>query len=67
MKKSWIVSRKNANNPLGRKPKYKTQAVNRCKRCGRPRGYIRYFGLCRICARELANSGLLPGIRRASW
>jgi len=40
---------------------------NRCQRCGRPRGYIRRFGLCRICFRELALQGKVPGVVKASW
>jgi small subunit ribosomal protein S14 len=47
--------------------KYKTRVRNRCKRCGRPRGYMRRFGLCRICFRELALEGKIPGVRKASW
>ncbi len=47
--------------------KYKTRVRNRCKRCGRPRGYIRRFGLCRICFRELALEGKIPGVRKSSW
>jgi small subunit ribosomal protein S14 len=50
-----------------RTPKYKVQQHNRCHRCGRPRAYIRYFGLCRICFRQLALVGELPGVRKASW
>lgn len=51
-----------------RKPqKYKVRERNRCHRCGRPRAYIRAFGLCRICFREMALQGLLPGVRKASW
>ena len=50
-----------------KKPKYKTRKVNRCFRCGRRRGYMRKFGLCRICFRELANKGLIPGIKKSSW
>ncbi len=49
------------------KPKYSTRIVRRCWRCGRRRGYMRDFDLCRICFRELANNGELPGIRKASW
>lgn len=49
------------------KPKYKTKFRNRCKICGRPRGYMRKFGICRICFRELVNKGEIPGIRKASW
>ena len=47
--------------------KYEVREVNRCKRCGRPRGYIRRFQLCRICFRELALKGEIPGVRKASW
>ncbi len=49
------------------KPKYKIRHRNRCWRCGRPRGYIRKFHLCRICFRELALSGEIPGVIKASW
>ena len=47
--------------------KYKVREYNRCEKCGRPRGYIRYVGLCRICFREMAFKGLLPGIKKSSW
>lgn len=47
--------------------KYKVRHRNRCKLCGRPRGYLREFGLCRICFRRLANEGQLPGVRKSSW
>lgn len=50
-----------------RKPKYTTREVRRCWKCGRKHGYMRKFNLCRICFRELANSGLLPGVRKSSW
>ena len=50
-----------------REPPFRVRAMNRCNRCGRPRGYIRMAGLCRICFRELALRGQLPGIRKASW
>ena len=50
-----------------RKPKYKTQAYTRCKRCGRPRSVYRKFGLCRICLRELAHNGHIPGMTKSSW
>jgi len=50
-----------------RKPKYKSRIVRRCFRCGRKRGYMRKFGLCRICFRELANQGLIPGVKKSSW
>ena len=47
--------------------KYPTRVRNRCMRCGRPRGYIRRFGLCRICFRELALEGKIPGVVKSSW
>lgn len=50
-----------------RKPKFMSRIVRRCWRCGRPRGYMRDFELCRICFRELANRGEIPGVRKASW
>ncbi|MBI4394637.1 MAG: type Z 30S ribosomal protein S14 [Candidatus Omnitrophica bacterium] len=50
-----------------RKPKFKVQGYNRCRACGRPRGYIRKFALCRICFRELANQGVIPGVTKSSW
>ncbi|MDD5093000.1 MAG: type Z 30S ribosomal protein S14 [Dehalococcoidia bacterium] len=50
-----------------RTPKYKVQHRNRCRLCGRPRAYMRYFDLCRICFRKLANEGQLPGVRKSSW
>jgi len=50
-----------------RKPKFSTRVNRRCWRCGRNHGFMRAFGLCRICFRELANKGNIPGIRRASW
>jgi small subunit ribosomal protein S14 len=46
---------------------YPNQVRNRCVRCGRPRGYIRRFGLCRICFRELALQGKIPGVVKSSW
>jgi small subunit ribosomal protein S14 len=50
-----------------KKLKYKGQYRNRCKICGRSRGYLRKFGLCRICFRERALAGEIPGVRKASW
>ncbi|MEX0594798.1 MAG: type Z 30S ribosomal protein S14 [Patescibacteria group bacterium] len=51
----------------GKKPKFSTREVNRCALCGRSRGYLRKFGVCRICFRERASKGEIPGIRKASW
>ncbi|MBI4436998.1 MAG: type Z 30S ribosomal protein S14 [Candidatus Omnitrophica bacterium] len=48
-------------------PKFKVRGYHRCRRCGRPRGYLRRFDLCRICFRELASRGEIPGIFKASW
>ncbi|RJR32025.1 type Z 30S ribosomal protein S14 [Candidatus Parcubacteria bacterium] len=50
-----------------RKQKYTTRKVSRCWRCGRARGYLRDFELCRICFRELANNAQIPGIKKSSW
>ncbi len=50
-----------------RKPKYSTRQVNRCKLCGRSRSYMRKFGMCRICFREHASRGQIPGVTKASW
>ena len=47
--------------------KYANQVRNRCNKCGRPRGYMRRFGLCRICFRELALDGKVPGVTKSSW
>ncbi|PJE67370.1 type Z 30S ribosomal protein S14 [Candidatus Shapirobacteria bacterium CG10_big_fil_rev_8_21_14_0_10_40_9] len=61
-KKSKIIKQKNL-----KKLKYKIRFRNRCALCGRPRGYLRLFGLCRLCFRELAHKGELPGVKKASW
>ncbi|MDP3947917.1 MAG: type Z 30S ribosomal protein S14 [bacterium] len=50
-----------------KKPKFSTRIVRRCFRCGRKRAYMRAFGLCRICFRELAGRGEIPGVKKASW
>jgi small subunit ribosomal protein S14 len=59
-KKSLIIK---ANKPA----KFSTRGYNRCKVCGRPRGYIRKFQLCRLCFRKYASEGLIPGVTKASW
>ena len=59
-KKSLIVK---SNRPA----KFRVRQHNRCKLCGRPRAYIRKFGLCRICFRENASAGRLPGVVKSSW
>lgn len=50
-----------------KKLKFKVRYRNRCRRCGRPRGYIRKFEMCRICVRQLALQGELPGVTKSSW
>ena len=50
-----------------REPKFSTRADNRCKICGRPHAYLRKYGICRICFRELAYKGEIPGVKKASW
>ena len=59
-KKSLIAKQK-------RTPRYKVRAYTRCNRCGRPRAVFRKFGLCRICLRELAHAGEVPGVTKSSW
>lgn len=59
-RKSLIVKSK-------KKPKFKVRAYNRCPICGRPRAFIRKFGICRICFRSLAAHGKLPGVTKSSW
>ncbi|TML87222.1 MAG: type Z 30S ribosomal protein S14 [Actinobacteria bacterium] len=59
-KKSLVVKQQ-------RTPKFKTRAYSRCNRCGRPRSVFRKFGLCRICLRELAHQGVIPGMTKSSW
>ncbi|MBI2096442.1 MAG: type Z 30S ribosomal protein S14 [Candidatus Taylorbacteria bacterium] len=61
MAKKSVIAR------AARKPKFKTRVVRRCFRCGRRRGYMRQFGLCRICFREYASEGLIPGVKKSSW
>ena len=50
-----------------RPQKFKVREYSRCERCGRPHGVIRKFGLCRICFRDLANQGKIPGVKKSSW
>jgi small subunit ribosomal protein S14 len=50
-----------------RKPKFSTRAYNRCPICGRPRAFLRKYGICRICFRNMALAGELPGVRKSSW
>ncbi|MDA8163156.1 MAG: type Z 30S ribosomal protein S14 [Desulfobacteraceae bacterium] len=50
-----------------REPKFKVRKYNRCPICGRPRGFLRQFGICRICFRKMVSTGLIPGVIKASW
>lgn len=50
-----------------RTPKFSTRVRNRCKLCGRPRGFLRLFLMCRLCFRKFALQGMLPGVKKASW
>jgi small subunit ribosomal protein S14 len=61
------VAKKSLVLKANRKPKFAVRAYSRCQRCGRARAFLRDFGMCRICVRQLASRGELPGIRKASW
>jgi small subunit ribosomal protein S14 len=61
------MSRTSLEVKAGRKPKFPARAYNRCPICGRARAYLRRFGLCRICFRNMALRGELPGVRKSSW
>ncbi len=61
------MARKSLIAKCKRQPKFKARQYRRCGRCGRSRAYMRKFRLCRICFRELAGSGLIPGVIKASW
>jgi small subunit ribosomal protein S14 len=61
------VAKKSMIDKSQRKPRFPVQQHNRCTVCGRPRAYMRRFALCRICFRERALDGLLPGVQKSSW
>jgi len=61
------VAKKSLVNKQQREPRYKVRQYSRCRRCGRPRAVYRKFGLCRICLRELAHEGFIPGMTKSSW
>jgi small subunit ribosomal protein S14 len=61
------LAKKSLIAKANRAPKFKARSYNRCRRCGRPRAFIRKFQLCRICFRELASAGKIPGVTKASW
>ncbi len=72
-RKSLINSQRNrlkaylAAKAEGKKPEFPTRIYNRCTLCNRRHGYMRFFGICRICFRELATEGLIPGLTKSSW
>ncbi|OGD85467.1 30S ribosomal protein S14 [Candidatus Curtissbacteria bacterium RBG_13_35_7] len=61
MAKKGLVVKNNS------KPKFTNRHRNRCKLCGRPRGYLRKFAICRICFRDLVHKGEIPGVKKSSW
>jgi small subunit ribosomal protein S14 len=61
------MAKKALRNKAERKPKFKVRQYTRCQRCGRPRAVYRRFGLCRLCFREMAHNGEIPGITKSSW
>ena len=61
------MAKKALINKAKKEPKFKVRKYNRCPVCGRPRGYIRDFGMCRICFRKYASQGDLPGVKKSSW
>jgi len=61
------LARKALMEKVKREPKFKVRRYNRCPICGRPRAFIRKFGICRICFRNMASHGLLPGVSKSSW
>lgn len=61
------MAKKSLVEKSNKEPKFAVRAYNRCKLCGRPRGYLRMFNMCRICFRKNAHKGILPGVKKASW
>lgn len=61
------MARKAQMERQNRQPKFKVRYRNRCPLCGRARGYLRRFNMCRVCFRQLALEGKIPGVRKASW
>ena len=61
------MAKKSLVAKAARKPKFKVRGYTRCERCGRPRAVYKKFKLCRICFREMAHKGELPGIAKSSW
>lgn len=61
------MARKALINKANAKPKYSTRTINRCQLCGRRHAYMRRYKMCRLCFREYATRGLIPGVKKASW
>jgi small subunit ribosomal protein S14 len=61
------MAKKSMIAKAARTPKYKVRVNSRCSRCGRPRAVFKKFGVCRICLRELAHAGVIPGMTKSSW
>jgi len=61
------MAKKSTQARAQKKPKFSTRIVRRCWKCGRKRGYMRKFDICRICFRELAEKGEMPGVKKSSW
>ncbi|MGD9997709.1 MAG: type Z 30S ribosomal protein S14 [Ilumatobacteraceae bacterium] len=61
------MAKKSQINKANATPKFKVRGYTRCRRCGRARSVYRQFGLCRICLREMAHAGEVPGLTKASW
>jgi small subunit ribosomal protein S14 len=61
------VAKKSLIAKAKREPRYPVRAHTRCNRCGRPRAVYRKFGMCRICLRDLAHEGVIPGMTKSSW
>ena len=61
------MAKKSMIAKAARKPKFKVRAYTRCQICGRPHAVYKDFGICRICLRKMANEGLIPGLKKASW
>jgi small subunit ribosomal protein S14 len=61
------VAKKALVNKANRKPKFKVRGYTRCVKCGRPRAVLKQFRLCRLCFREMAHNGEIPGVTKGSW
>jgi len=61
------MAKKSMKVKASREPKFKVRAYTRCSRCGRPHAVLKKYGICRICFRELAYKGQIPGMKKSSW